>query len=151
MSFDLKHLPRSFADLVIADPLNAAVIQQYCTQPPSKPLLLAGPPGAGKTETARVIAHSYFANNNVQHMNWEHNGATLGKLYNDVIMSKANYQMFGNPDKALVVINEIVERSYNCYPNWKAILDLIRVRTHNQKMTAAARAIAERKTVGDLS
>ena len=27
----------------------------------------------------------------------------------------------------------------------------IRVRTHNQKITAAARAIAERKTVGDLS
>lgn len=26
-----------------------------------------------------------------------------------------------------------------------------RVRTHNQKITAAARAIAERKTVGDLS
>ena len=42
MSFDLKHLPRTFDDLVIADPLNAAVIQQYCTQPPSKPLLLAG-------------------------------------------------------------------------------------------------------------
>jgi len=26
-----------------------------------------------------------------------------------------------------------------------------RVRTHNQKITVAARAIAERKTVGDLS
>ena len=107
MSFDLKHLPHSFADLVIADPLNAAVIQQYCTQPPSKPLLLAGPPGAGKTEAARVIAQSYFANNNIQHINWEHNGATLGKSYNDVIMSEINHQMFGNPDKALILINEI--------------------------------------------
>jgi hypothetical protein len=27
----------------------------------------------------------------------------------------------------------------------------VRVRTYNQKITAAARAIAERKTVGDLS
>ena len=27
----------------------------------------------------------------------------------------------------------------------------LRVRTYNQKMTAAARAIAEKKTVGDLS
>jgi hypothetical protein len=28
---------------------------------------------------------------------------------------------------------------------------LLRLRTHNQNMTVAARAIAERKTVGDLS
>ena len=28
---------------------------------------------------------------------------------------------------------------------------LVRLRTHNQNMTVAARAIAERKTVGDLS
>lgn len=49
MSFDLKHLPRSFGDLVIADPLNAGVIRSYCARPPAKPLLLAGPPGAGKT------------------------------------------------------------------------------------------------------
>ena len=60
MSFDLKHLPQTFADLVIANPLNAAVIKSYCEQPPAKPLLLAGPPGAGKTEAARVIAQSHF-------------------------------------------------------------------------------------------
>ena len=29
--------------------------------------------------------------------------------------------------------------------------EFIRLRTHNQKITVAARAIAERKTVGDLS
>ena len=52
MSFDLKHLPKTFQDLVIADPLNASIIQRYCTEIPSKPLLLAGPPGAGKTEAA---------------------------------------------------------------------------------------------------
>ena len=49
MSFDLKPLPRCFGDLVIADPLNASVICSYCELPPAKPLLLAGPPGAGKT------------------------------------------------------------------------------------------------------
>ena len=58
MSFDLKHLPKTFQDLVIADPLNTSIIKQYCTVIPSKPLLLAGPPGAGKTEAARVIAQT---------------------------------------------------------------------------------------------
>ena len=33
MSFDLTHLPRSFTDLVIADPLNAAIIKSYVDGP----------------------------------------------------------------------------------------------------------------------
>lgn len=107
MSFDLRHLPHVFSDLVIADPLNAAVIQQYCTQPPAKPLLLVGPPGAGKTEAARVIAQSHFARENIQHMEWEYNAATLGKAYEAKILAELNYQLFGNQDKAMIVINEI--------------------------------------------
>jgi len=74
---------------------------------PSKPLLLAGPPGAGKTEAARVIAQTYFKTKNIQNMTWEFNGGSSGKDLQSQIMAEANFQLFGNPDKALVVINEI--------------------------------------------
>jgi DNA polymerase III delta prime subunit len=107
MSFDLKHLPKTFQDLVIADPLNASIIQQYCREIPSKSLLLAGPPGAGKTEAARVIAQTYFKTKNIQNMTWEFNGGSSGKDLQSQIMAEANFQLFGNPDKSLVVINEI--------------------------------------------
>ena len=107
MSFDLKHLPSAFNDLVIADPLNAGIIKQYCTVIPSKPLILVGPPGAGKTEAARVIAQTYFKTKNIQNMTWEFNGGSAGKDLQSQIMAEANFQLFGNQDKALVIINEI--------------------------------------------
>ena len=139
MSFDLKHLPRTFADLVIANPLNAAVIKSYCEQPPAKSLLLAGPPGAGKTEAARVIAQSHFLRAQDHYMHWEHNAASLGKSFEDKIMAEVNYQMFGNSDKALIVINEIDELDLrSVQPKFREFMDtkrhLIRfVATTNHK------------------
>ena len=139
MSFDLKHLPQTFADLVIANPLNAAVIKSYCDQPPAKPLLLVGPPGAGKTETARVIAHSHFLRAQDHYMHWEHNAASLDKNFEDKIMAEVNYQMFGNSDKALIVINEIDEMELrSVQPKFREFMDtkrhLIRfVATTNHK------------------
>ncbi len=111
MSFDLKYLPQQFSDLVIADPNNAAIIQSYVLGPPAKPLLLAGVPGAGKTEAARIIAKSYFAQRDSTAVHWEHNGASVTKTLDQQFMSEANVQKISMnvSDKAVIVINEIDE------------------------------------------
>jgi hypothetical protein len=52
---------------------------------------------------------------------------------------------FGGPEAVLVHLSRYTHRV--AISNSR----LLRIRTHNQNITAAARAIAERKTVGDLS
>ena len=44
---------------------------------------------------------------NIQNMTWEFNGGSSGKDLQSQIMAETNFQLFGNSDKALVVINEI--------------------------------------------
>ena len=101
--------------------------------------MLAGAPGAGKTEAARVIAYSYFEHLNIQHMHWEFNAASLGKDYEAKNMSEVNHQMFANPDRALIVINEIDEMDLrSVQPKFREFMDakrhLIRfVATTNHK------------------
>ena len=72
-------------------------------------------------------------------MHWDRNAASLGKNFEDKIMAEVNYQMFGNSDKAMIVINEIDEMDLrSVQPKFREFMDtkrhLIRfVATTNHK------------------
>jgi replication factor C subunit 3/5 len=80
MTFVERHRPRSVQDLVFADPTVAAIIDRYAYRRPTKPLLLYGAPGTGKSKA----------------------------IFNK-ILNMAQIQMWPRGTPAIIVIDEIDE------------------------------------------
>lgn len=109
MTFQSRHRPQSIGDLVFADPLIAALVQRYATQRPSKPLLLYGPPGGGKSEALRLIARTQFALAGIECEDFVING---GKVYRDLftlMLNMAQWQFWPSGTPGIIVIDEIDE------------------------------------------
>ena len=109
MTFVERHRPRSVQDLVFADPTVAAIIDRYAYRRPSKPLLLYGAPGTGKSEALRLIAQTQFAQAGLEIYDFTLNGADTEKNVFTKILNMAQMQMWPRDTPALVVIDEIDE------------------------------------------
>lgn len=109
MTFAERHRPRSVHDLVFADPNVAAIIDRYAHARPSKPLLLYGEPGTGKSEALRLIAETQFAQAGIECVDFTINGADAAKGIYDKMLNMAQIQMWPVGTPALIVIDEIDE------------------------------------------
>lgn len=109
MTFAERHRPRSVQDLVFADPTVAAVIDRYAYRRPSKPLLLYGAPGTGKSEALRLIAETQFAQAGIKCEDFTLNGGDVTKGIYDKILNMAQMQMWPVGTPAIIVIDEIDE------------------------------------------
>lgn len=109
MTFAERHRPRSVHDLVFADPNVAAIIERYAHARPSKPLLLYGEPGTGKSEALRLIAQTQFAQEGIGCVDFTINGADAAKGIYDKMLNMAQMQMWPVGTPALIVIDEIDE------------------------------------------
>ena len=109
MTFEERHRPKAVQDLVFADPTVAATITRYATARPSKPLLLYGEPGTGKSEALRLIAETQFAQAGITSEDFTVNGADAGKGLFDKILNMAQMQMWAPGTPALIIIDEIDE------------------------------------------
>ena len=109
MTFAERHRPRSVHDLVFADPNVAAIINRYAHARPSKPLLLYGEPGTGKSEALRLIAETQFAQAGIECVDFTINGADAAKGIYNKMLNIAQMQMWPVGTPALIVIDEIDE------------------------------------------
>lgn len=109
MTFVERHRPRSVQDLVFADPTVAAIIDRYAYHRPTKPLLLYGAPGTGKSEALRLIAQTQFAQAGLEIEDFTLNGAEYDKAIFNKILNMAQIQMWPRGTPAIIVIDEIDE------------------------------------------
>ena len=109
MTFAERHRPRSVQDLVFADPHVAAIIDRYAHARPSKPLLLYGAPGTGKSEALRLIAETQFAQAGIECVDFTLNGGDMDKGSYDKMLNMAQMQMWPTGTPAIIVIDEIDE------------------------------------------
>ena len=109
MTFAERHRPRSVQDLVFADPNVAAIIDRYAHARPSKPLLLYGAPGTGKSEALRLIAETQFAQAGIECEDFTLNGADAAKNIYDKMLNMAQMQMWPAGTPAIIVFDEIDE------------------------------------------
>jgi DNA polymerase III delta prime subunit len=96
-------------DLVFADPHVAGIIDRYAHARPSKPLLLYGEPGTGKSEALRLIAKTQFAQASIECEDFTVNGADAAKGIYTKMLNMAQMQMWPVGTPAIIVIDEIDE------------------------------------------
>lgn len=109
MTFAERHRPRSVHDLVFADPNVAAIIDRYAHSRPSKPLLLYGAPGTGKSEALRLIAETQFVQAGIESHDFTVNGADANKGIYTKMLNMAQMQMWPVGTPAIIVVDEIDE------------------------------------------
>lgn len=61
LDFTLKYEPRTFADIVIGNPLNARELNKYVARQTIRPLILYGPNGTGKSTISDLLPEAILA------------------------------------------------------------------------------------------
>ena len=123
MKFEHKHKPHSLADIIFADAHVAGVIQDTASGIRDHHIILHGPRGSGKSETARLLqqarldseAQGVFADP-IHAKTYEHESF-------DPILTTWNWQIMAGARMGCVVIDEVDQFSTAMQQKLRAFVD----------------------------
>ena len=123
MKFEHKHRPHSLADIIFADAHVAGVIQDTASGVRDHHIILHGPRGSGKSETARLLqqarlgseAQGIFADP-IHAKTYEHESF-------DPILTTWNWQIMAGARMGCVVIDEVDQFSTAMQQKLRAFVD----------------------------
>ena len=123
MKFEHKHRPHSLADIIFADAHVAGVIQETASGVRDHHIILHGPRGSGKSETARLLqqarlgseAQGVFADP-IHAKTYEHESF-------DPILTTWNWQIMAGGRMGCVVIDEVDQFSTAMQQKLRAFVD----------------------------
>ena len=123
MKFEHKHRPHSLADIIFADAHVAGVIQNTASGIRDNHIILHGPRGSGKSETARLLqqsrlgceAQGIFANP-IHAKTYEHESF-------EPILTTWNWQIMAGARMGCVVIDEVDQFSTAMQQKLRAFVD----------------------------
>jgi len=107
MSLESRYRPSSFSDIAFATPAQSTALSPYFDGLSRRPLIFHGPPGAGKTETAKLLPAAICPDIQPADI-LELNGSKdngIDKI-RDVFNGFARTTKFNSLDLGVVIINE---------------------------------------------
>lgn len=110
MIFPIKHAPKTFDDLVIANKHTRKRLEDYANGNRSGNLILHGPPGTGKSVAARIISETRCGNPGLVEV---FDGIDLKGPDFDQIKTIWQWQRFDSVKTPVVVIDEVDQMSVN--------------------------------------
>jgi replication-associated recombination protein RarA len=108
MTFPIKHAPKTFADLVIADARKRKRLADYANGIRAGNLILHGPPGTGKSVAARIISETRCGDPGLVEV---FDGIDFTNKTFDQILTRWQWQKINGVEKPVVVIDEVDQMS----------------------------------------
>lgn len=124
MSFFTKHKPQTLDDMVFADQQVERVVKETANLKRNKHLILHGPRGSGKSETARLILEARIGADNVDGFSDPIHAKTYQFNDFDPILRTWSWQMSMGAEMGCVIIDEVDQLSSSMQEKLRAFVDM---------------------------